>query len=114
MSTWFEGNPCNMHLLDLADAVKDGVNAAGLKGLRCNSIGVSSALPPLLLTAPAADCSCAARTRAAAAHMRPIAAGLIHVLETLVVRSRTGSRTAPTAWPTRSSHATSSPTRWRP
>ena len=23
-SVWYEGNPCNMHLLDLAQAVKDG------------------------------------------------------------------------------------------
>jgi dihydroxy-acid dehydratase len=23
-SVWFEGNPCNMHLLDLAAAVKKG------------------------------------------------------------------------------------------
>ena len=27
-SMWFEGNPCNMHLLDLAAAVKEGVTAA--------------------------------------------------------------------------------------
>src|SRR4026208_2509065 len=35
------GNPCNMHLLDLAAAVKEGVNAAGLVGLRFNTVGVS-------------------------------------------------------------------------
>jgi dihydroxy-acid dehydratase len=40
-SVWFEGNPCNMHLLDLAAAVKEGVNAAGLVGLRFNTVGVS-------------------------------------------------------------------------
>ncbi|KAI9993712.1 hypothetical protein PInf_016832 [Phytophthora infestans] len=28
-SIWWEGNPCNMHLLDLAGEVKNGVNAAG-------------------------------------------------------------------------------------
>ena len=28
-SVWFEGNPCNMHLLDLAEKVKEGVSAAG-------------------------------------------------------------------------------------
>ena len=28
-SVWFEGNPCNMHLLDLAEQVKEGVAAAG-------------------------------------------------------------------------------------
>jgi dihydroxy-acid dehydratase len=26
MSTWFEGNPCNMHLNDLAADVKKGVD----------------------------------------------------------------------------------------
>jgi dihydroxy-acid dehydratase len=40
-SMWFEGNPCNMHLLDLAAAVKEGVAAAGLVGLRFNTVGVS-------------------------------------------------------------------------
>ena len=40
-SMWFEGNPCNMHLLDLAAAVKEGVAAAGLVGMRFNTIGVS-------------------------------------------------------------------------
>jgi hypothetical protein len=29
-SVWFEGNPCNMHLLNLAESVKQGVTAAGL------------------------------------------------------------------------------------
>jgi dihydroxyacid dehydratase/phosphogluconate dehydratase len=37
----YEGNPCNMHLLDLAAAVKKGVQDAGLVGLRFNTIGVS-------------------------------------------------------------------------
>jgi dihydroxy-acid dehydratase len=40
-SVWFEGNPCNMHLLDLAAAVKEGVKDAGLVGLRFNTVGVS-------------------------------------------------------------------------
>src|SRR3954464_5570139 len=39
-SMWFEGNPCNMHLLDLAAEVKKGVTAAGLVGMRFNTIGV--------------------------------------------------------------------------
>ncbi len=43
-SMWFEGNPCNMHLLDLAEKVKEGVKAAGLVGLRFNTIGVSDAI----------------------------------------------------------------------
>src|SRR4051812_42068782 len=43
-SMWFEGNPCNMHLLDLAAEVKKGVNAAGLFGMRFNTIGVSDGI----------------------------------------------------------------------
>src|SRR5437764_3331791 len=43
-SVWFEGNPCNMHLLDLAAKVKQGVVAAGLVGMRFNTIGVSDGI----------------------------------------------------------------------
>jgi dihydroxy-acid dehydratase len=43
-SVWFEGNPCNMHLLGLGDAVKQGVSAAGLIGMRFNTIGVSDGI----------------------------------------------------------------------
>ncbi len=43
-SVWFEGNPCNMHLLDLAEKVKQGVVAAGMVGLRFNTIGVSDGI----------------------------------------------------------------------
>ncbi len=43
-SVWYEGNPCNMHLNDLAAAVKEGVAAAGLVGLRFNTIGVSDGI----------------------------------------------------------------------
>jgi len=43
-SVWYEGNPCNMHLLGLAEKVKEGVEAAGLKGLRFNTIGVSDGI----------------------------------------------------------------------
>ncbi len=43
-SMWFEGNPCNMHLLDLAAEVKKGVNDAGLYGMRFNTIGVSDGI----------------------------------------------------------------------
>ena len=43
-SMWWEGNTCNMHLLDLANEVKQGVNAAGLVGLRFNTIGVSDGI----------------------------------------------------------------------
>src|SRR4051812_17614091 len=43
-SMWFEGNPCNMHLLDLAAEVKKGVQAAGMVGMRFNTIGVSDGI----------------------------------------------------------------------
>jgi dihydroxy-acid dehydratase len=43
-SVWYEGNPCNMHLNTLADRVKEGVQAAGLVGMRFNTIGVSDGL----------------------------------------------------------------------
>ena len=43
-SVWFEGNPCNMHLLRLAEKAKEGVTAAGLVGMRFNTIGVSDGI----------------------------------------------------------------------
>ncbi|MFL6624147.1 MAG: dihydroxy-acid dehydratase [Sulfurifustis sp.] len=43
-SVWWEGNTCNMHLNDLAAKAKDGVAAAGLVGLRFNTIGVSDGI----------------------------------------------------------------------
>jgi dihydroxy-acid dehydratase len=43
-SMWFEGNPCNMHLLDLGKRVKEGVEAAGMVGMRFNTIGVSDGI----------------------------------------------------------------------
>jgi dihydroxy-acid dehydratase len=43
-SIWYEGNPCNMHLLDLSGQVKEGVQAAGLVGMRFNTIGVSDGI----------------------------------------------------------------------
>ena len=43
-SMWYEGNTCNMHLDRLAAEVKSGVSAAGLVGLRFNTIGVSDGL----------------------------------------------------------------------
>jgi dihydroxy-acid dehydratase len=43
-SMWYEGNTCNMHLDRLAASVKEGVQAAGLVGLRFNTIGVSDGL----------------------------------------------------------------------
>ncbi|HEY1306267.1 MAG TPA: dihydroxy-acid dehydratase [Vicinamibacterales bacterium] len=43
-SMWYEGNTCNMHLDRLAGEVKSGVQAAGLVGLRFNTVGVSDGL----------------------------------------------------------------------
>ncbi len=43
-SVWYEGNSCNMHLLDLAAEVKKGVEEAGLVGMRFNTIGVSDGI----------------------------------------------------------------------
>ncbi|NOT28204.1 MAG: dihydroxy-acid dehydratase [Acidobacteria bacterium] len=43
-SMWYEGNTCNMHLDQLALHVRDGARAAGLVGLRFNTIGVSDGL----------------------------------------------------------------------
>jgi len=43
-SVWYEGNTCNMHLLKLSEAVKRGVEEAGMVGFRFNTIGVSDAI----------------------------------------------------------------------
>ncbi len=43
-SVWFEGNPCNMHLLLLSEKVKEGVRAAGMVPMRFNTIGVSDGI----------------------------------------------------------------------
>ena len=44
VANWLEGNPCNMHLNDLSAKVKEGVLAAGLVGMRFNTIGVSDGI----------------------------------------------------------------------
>ncbi|NND02912.1 MAG: dihydroxy-acid dehydratase [Acidimicrobiia bacterium] len=43
-SMWYEGNTFNMHLDQLAAKVKQGVVAAGLVGMRFNTIGVSDGM----------------------------------------------------------------------
>jgi dihydroxy-acid dehydratase len=43
-SMWYEGNTCNMHLDQLAVQVKQGVQEAGLIGMRFNTIGVSDGI----------------------------------------------------------------------
>ena len=43
-STGYEGNPCNMHLNDLAKDIKGGINKQSLVGLIFNTIGVSDGI----------------------------------------------------------------------
>jgi len=45
VSTGFQGNPCNMHLNDLARQVKKGVDAKDLWGIIFHTIGVSDGIP---------------------------------------------------------------------
>ncbi len=41
---WYDGNPCNMHLGGLAEAVQQGTREAGLVGFRFFTIGVSDGM----------------------------------------------------------------------
>ncbi len=43
-SVWYDGNPCNMHLGQLADCVRKSVEQADLVGMRFNTIGVSDGI----------------------------------------------------------------------
>jgi dihydroxy-acid dehydratase len=43
-SVWYDGNTCNMHLMQLADIVRQGVREAGLVAMRFNTIGVSDGI----------------------------------------------------------------------
>ncbi|KAI9357261.1 putative dihydroxy-acid dehydratase [Zopfochytrium polystomum] len=43
-SVWYEGNPCNMHLNDIAGVVKASCKDSGLVGFRFNTIGVSDGI----------------------------------------------------------------------
>tara|TARA_B100000902_G_scaffold160655_1_gene156280 strand:- start:1617 stop:3293 length:1677 start_codon:yes stop_codon:yes gene_type:complete len=43
-STGYEGNPCNMHLNDLSNHIKTGINKSNLVGLIFNTIGVSDGI----------------------------------------------------------------------
>jgi len=58
-STGFEGNPCNMHLNDLAKIVKQGTKEADLIGLIFNTIGVSDGIsmgtPGMRFSLPSRD-----------------------------------------------------------
>jgi dihydroxy-acid dehydratase len=58
-STGYEGNPCNMHLNDLAQQVKQGTINADLVGLVFNTIGVSDGIsmgtPGMRFSLPSRD-----------------------------------------------------------
>ncbi|AZQ58351.1 dihydroxy-acid dehydratase [Maribacter sp. MJ134] len=58
-STGYEGNPCNMHLNDLAKLVKEGVNTEETVGLIFNTIGVSDGIsmgtPGMRFSLPSRD-----------------------------------------------------------
>ncbi|GAC76031.1 dihydroxy-acid dehydratase [Moesziomyces antarcticus T-34] len=43
-SVWWEGNPCNTHLLEFGRKIKQGCEAVGLVGLQNNTVGVSDAI----------------------------------------------------------------------
>ncbi|KAL9115731.1 MAG: hypothetical protein Q9227_000099 [Pyrenula ochraceoflavens] len=43
-SVWWEGNPCNMHLLDLGKEAKKAIKNKGMLGWQYNTIGVSDAI----------------------------------------------------------------------
>jgi dihydroxy-acid dehydratase len=43
-AVWYDGNPCNMHLGGLATTVKQGVQQAGLVGMRFFTVGVSDGI----------------------------------------------------------------------
>lgn len=43
-SVWWEGNPCNTHLLEFGRLIKQGCESAGLVGLQNNTVGVSDAI----------------------------------------------------------------------
>ena len=43
-SVWYEGNPCNQHLLALSEKVKEGVKDAGMVAMRFNTVGVSDGI----------------------------------------------------------------------
>ncbi|RMZ77211.1 hypothetical protein DV738_g4516, partial [Chaetothyriales sp. CBS 135597] len=43
-SVWYTGNPCNMHLMDLSNLVRQGVINAGLHPMQFNTIGVSDGI----------------------------------------------------------------------
>lgn len=77
-SIWYEGNPCNGHLLELGQRVKKSITKAGITGYQFGAVGVSDGISmgtagsefcpvssgsftdcsDLLLTVPRSDCRC--------------------------------------------------------
>ncbi|KAF4991042.1 hypothetical protein FGRMN_8067 [Fusarium graminum] len=43
-TVWWQGNPCNTHLLDLGQIVKNSIEKEGMIGWQFNTIGVSDAI----------------------------------------------------------------------
>ena len=43
-TVWWEGNPCNTHLLELGKLVKKGVEKQGFLGWQYGTIGVSDGI----------------------------------------------------------------------
>lgn len=43
-SVWYEGNPCNAHLLGVGQRIRDSVNKAGLTGYQFGTVGVSDGI----------------------------------------------------------------------
>ena len=58
-STGYEGNPCNMHLNDLSQDIKVGINSQSIVGLVFNTIGVSDGIsmgtPGMRFSLPSRD-----------------------------------------------------------
>jgi hypothetical protein len=43
-SIWYEGNPCNGHLLGLGQRVKKSISEAGITGYQFGAVGVSDGI----------------------------------------------------------------------
>ena len=43
-SVWYDGNPCNMHLLEVSEVAKHAAEELGMVPMRFNSIGVSDGI----------------------------------------------------------------------
>ena len=44
VSIWYDGNPCNMHLLELGTSISKSCQDAGMVGYRFNAVGVSDGI----------------------------------------------------------------------